>query len=137
MGWRFGALTGGLIGLARIGREHPGPVRADFRQLYSVSWDDIGTKRLSYREAFWLVRQLTRNPESLLSASITGWKHPVSFEWMVLAELVDLTVKVNSKRQVKPFPRPWARQANKMGRTVLSRERVIELLTTEDVRDVE
>jgi len=112
-------------------------VRADFRSIYGVSWDLLGSDALPYREAVFLCRELFDNPSSRLGTRKSGWKHPVSFEWMVLAELIDLTARVNSKRHTKAFPRPWGRNEQKIGRTKLSRERVIELLTTENVRDVE
>jgi len=84
-----------------------------------------------------LVKELQNNPASRLSAAVQGWAFPVSFEWMVLAELIDVTVQANSKRKPKPFPRPWGKSEKRIGRTKLSSERVIELLTSENVRDVE
>jgi len=109
-------------------------VRADFRTIYHTSWEDVGCA-VPYREAVHLVRELQNNPTSRLSAAINGWTFPVTYEWMALAELIDLTVQANSKRKQRPFPRPWGRGEKKIGRTSLSRERVIELLTTEKVRD--
>lgn len=111
-------------------------MRADFRAIYHVSWDSLGGE-LSYWEAIHLVRELQNNPQSKLGAAIQGWAFPVSFEWMALAELLDVTVQANSKRKPKPFPRPWGKGEKRIGRTKLSRDRVIELLTSENVRDVE
>jgi hypothetical protein len=79
---------------------------------------------------------LQDNPQSRLSASVNGWSFPVSFEWMALAELIDITVQANSKRKQRPFPRPWNRGEKKIGRTNLARDRVIDLLTSENVRDM-
>jgi len=79
---------------------------------------------------------LQSNPQSVLQARINGWSFPVSFEWMAMAELIDVTVQANSKRKSKPFPRPWGRGEKRIGRTTLSRDRVIDLLTSENVRDM-
>lgn len=38
---------------------------------------------------------------------MNGWRHPASFEWMMLAQLTDITVAANSKNAPKPMPRPW------------------------------
>jgi len=136
LGWGVWGNLGGLIQLAQIDRDYAGAVRADFRSIYHTSWDELGGS-LSYREAIHLVRELQSNPMSRLGAEVNGWSFPVSFEWMVLAELIDVTVQANSKRKPKPFPRPWGNNQRRIGRTQLSRERVIELLTSENVRDVE
>lgn len=70
-----------------------------------------------------------RNPESWLQAAANGWKHPVDHNWMVLAELFDLTLRANSKNKPKPLPRPW-KDANteKVGKPIHSREAILRNL---------
>lgn len=56
---------------------------------------------------------LVRDPRSYLHAAIAGWKHPVSFDWIVTADLYDLTNAKGAKRRPKPYPRPWTDKATK------------------------
>lgn len=66
----------------------------------------------------------------MLQAAYNGWKYPVSFEWMVLADLIDLTIAVNSKNgKGKPIDRPWPKpNSSRIGKTNLSRDEVIAQL---------
>lgn len=62
---------------------------------------------------------LTTDPSSHLAAAIAGWVHPVSREWLVLADLYDLTRKAAATRRTKDqrYPRPWeAPRRTRMGR---------------------
>lgn len=73
-----------------------------------MSWHDVPT-RVHWVEAAHLIAVLLRDPASWLQAAMNGWKHPVSREWMVLAEQVDLTLRLNAKKGARPRPlaRPW------------------------------
>lgn len=97
---------GGILWLLELAESHPSEIRADFRSRYNISWDDVGST-VSWLEALHLVNMLIRDPSSWVQASKNGWKYPVSNEWMLLAELFDLTHQVNSKNKVKPLVRPW------------------------------
>lgn len=97
-------------------------MRFDFRSRFNLSWGDI-PERVSWIEAMHLVSVLLRDPESWLCAAFNGWKHPVSREWMVLAEQVDLTIRLNKKKGTpfKPMPRPWPAEGSaKTGKTTLA-----------------
>lgn len=61
---------------------------------------------------------------------MNDWKYPVSYEWMIIAELVDLTMAVNSKNgKAKPIDRPWpVAGQQRIGKTQLSRDEVISRL---------
>lgn len=52
---------------------------------------------------------LKLNPSSLYFAKINKWKHPVSQEWLLLADFVDtfIAANSNSKKKPKPYPRPF------------------------------
>ena len=104
MDWRN--FCGGILWLLEIAESHPSEIRADFRSRYNLSWDDVG-KTVSWLEALHLTNMLMRDPASWVQASKNGWKYPVSQEWMLLAELFDLTHQINSKNKVKPLARPW------------------------------
>lgn len=62
---------------------------------------------VSWAEVVYLVSVLIRDPSSWLQTSISGWHHPITYEWPVLASIYDLHAQVNSKRKPKPYPRPW------------------------------
>ena len=79
--------------------------------------------KVSWSEAAHLFSILLRDPESWLCAAYNGWKHPVSREWMLLAEQVDLTIRLNKKKgsPFKPLPRPWPAEGSaRVGRTTLT-----------------
>jgi hypothetical protein len=47
------------------------------------------------------------NPNSHLQAAMNDWKHPVSYEWILLSHIFDLLAMANSKKKPKPYPTPW------------------------------
>lgn len=70
---------------------------------------DIG-ERVSYEEAVALVDILILEPESWLHARYYDWKHPSTRAAIVLSDIYDLTVAVNTgkkSQKPKPYPRPW------------------------------
>lgn len=76
-----------------------------------------------------LVSVLMRDPTSWTQAAKNGWKHPASFEWMVLAQSFDLLYAVNSKNKTKPLPRPWPdANAKRSGKPAVEESRVREIL---------
>lgn len=86
-------------------------------------------ERISWREAIHLVAVLFRDPSSWLQAAHNGWSYPVSHEWMLMAELFDLTHQVNSKKKIKPLQRPWPDPNTKRaGKTNHSRADVLRNL---------
>lgn len=114
---------------------HPAEIRADFRSRFNISFDDVG-ESISWIEAVYLVSVLMRDPTSWLQSAYAGWKYPVSHEWMLLAELFDLEHQVNSKKKVKPLPRPWPSQnAKRVGKSNLSRDDVLRNLERMNPRE--
>lgn len=100
---------GGIFWLLDLADAHPAELYADFRSQYGVSFAEVGHS-VSYGEAVYLVKALLNNPTSLLNKAHNDWKYPVSYEWMLLAELLDLTIRVNSKNKTKPIERPWPKE---------------------------
>lgn len=71
---------------------------------------------MSHGEAIRLAGVLTSDPSSHVAASMAGWPHPVSREWLVAADLFDLQHRVAAGRKTPPpYPRPWTRQATRIG----------------------
>lgn len=62
------------------------------------------------REAYLLVVQLGSNPESRFTAAEMDWERPVSWEWLVLADIYDVLRASNSKRRQRPYPRPTTKR---------------------------
>jgi len=63
-----------------------------------------------------LIQVLLRNPESWVHAALAEWDHPVSREWTVLAQILDVIHASKVKRNVfKPWPRPWPDSKTKIG----------------------
>ena len=86
---------------------------------------------MSYAEALRLSQLLARDPSTWLCASVSRWEGPRSTEWLVLADLFDLTHAANSdpKKRPKPYPRPYPPEgAIRRGRTKLDRAEVIAIL---------
>lgn len=100
--------TGGITRLWSLAEAYPEAFTYDFRAL-GISTSEIGVS-VDYDEAWRLAVILLQEPTSWLRAQITGWKHPVSREFQVLADLFDLQLAANSKKgkKPKPYPRPWA-----------------------------
>lgn len=68
--------------------------------------DQIG-RSIGWGEALRLVTILAGDTSSQLAVSLAGWKHSVSREAMILADLFDVQLASKSKKKPKPYPRPW------------------------------
>lgn len=71
-------------------------------------------------ELWHLVVILLKDPSSWLHAATAGWDFPVSREWFVLADMVDVLVASHSNRRPKPYPRPVPAE----GRSVVGKSAV-------------
>lgn len=61
---------------------------------------------MSWGEAIALTRTLAKDPTSWVYAAEGEWEHPVSREFLVLAEHFDAFAKVHFKNP-DPYPRPF------------------------------
>lgn len=97
--------------------DHKAEAVSDLRRFYHVSlWD------VPLRELWLLVHMLMRDPGSWLHAAVAGWDYPVSREWSVLVDLVDVQMASKSKRKPKPYPRPFdAASTRRMGQSSVKR----------------
>lgn len=117
--------SGGILRVLEIAQAHPSEIRADFRTLYGVSWDDIGVS-IGWLEAIHLVNILLRNPSSWLQAAKNDWAHPVDFNWMVQAQHLDAFIAVNSKGgKGKPSIKPWpSADSSRAGKATRSQQEI-------------
>lgn len=97
--------AGGIGDLWRRVSKRLPEVVADFRSIYHCSLYEV-----ELREAYLLLAQLDSNPESRYTAAEQGWERPVSYEWLLLADLYDLQRQKASKRRSRPYPRPTTKR---------------------------
>lgn len=123
-----GCPSGGILKLRELIEEHPAELAYDFRSHFGVSSEQIGNE-VTLKEACLLVAVLMREPTSWLQAAYSGWKHPVSRDWIVAAHTYDLLARVNSKKKPKPYPNPFPnKDVVKTGKTNRSPEEVRRIL---------
>lgn len=112
------AHAGGILDLWRRVSKRLPEVVEDFRTIYHCSLFDV-----ELREAFILVRRLGANPLSALTAAEQGWERPVSYEWLLLADLYDMQRQKASKRRSRPYPRPTTKRTRIGGQNTVKRSR--------------
>lgn len=100
----------------------------DFRHKFQLSIFDIGDS-VTWLEAALLISILLQETDSWLQSVKSGWKYPVSREWIVQAHTFDLHARVNTKNKPKPYPAPWPDKAtNKIGKAGQSDKQVRKIL---------
>jgi hypothetical protein len=82
---------------------------------------------MTWGEAWRLTQILVRDPLSNVFAAIRGWDSPRSREWLLIADLFDLTHAVNSKKRPGAYPRPGDIPKH-FGKTDLTNEEVFAVL---------
>lgn len=104
---------GKIASVLRLIEDHPAEASYDWRTRFGLPVAAIFDGRMSWDEAYDLIRGLLSDPTSRLAAAEAGWDHPMSREAMIFADLYDLNVAVNTdrrKRKPKPYPRPFKRK---------------------------
>lgn len=125
-----GCPLGGILKLLELIEEHPGELAYDFRSRFGLSIEAIGDT-VTFGEAVLLVSVMLRDPSSWTQAAWSGWKYPVSREWIVASHSYDLQSAVNSGkgRKPKPYPNPFpSTDGKRSGRTNLPPAEVKKLL---------
>ena len=98
--------SGGILRVLELRDSYTQELVFDFRTQFNLSAFEFG-KSVSWLEAIYLVSSLMTSPSSRLQAAMNDWKHPVSYEWILLSHIFDLTAMTNSKKKPKPYPTPW------------------------------
>ncbi|WIE65957.1 hypothetical protein DEI99_005305 [Curtobacterium sp. MCLR17_036] len=97
--------------------------------------DELSAEAVDHVKVDRLLRVATRHPSSALYAAQHGWDFPVSREWIAAADVFDalnvlIAVTAQSRRQPKPYPRPWRdNNTSRLGKTTLSPAAAREVLT--------
>lgn len=107
-------VAGGILGLVDLIDEHRGAFEYDWRVRFNVPLDTI-PDAMGWDEVQRLAVVLATDPTSCVSAALSGWRHPMSWESVTLRDLYDLQHASKSKRKPKPYPRPWDRPARTHG----------------------
>jgi len=118
---------GKIRAVLRLIEDHPSACAYDFRSRFGLPVAAIFDGRITWDEAWMLLRELLGDPSSHLGAAHAGWAHPFSREAMILADLWDLNVAVNTdkkKRKPKPYPRPFKRPGNRSKAPVASQDHI-------------
>lgn len=85
--------------------------------------------RMPWGEAWRLTHVLAGDPSSYVAAALGEWEHPVSREWLVLANLIDAFVSANTRKgKPKPYPRPWPDRNRSRPRPTVEPEVVLAAL---------
>ena len=82
---------------------------------------------MSWGEAIRLTNLLAADPSSHVAASLAGWEHPASREWLVLADLFDAFRVANFKKPA-PYPRPWSGAKRERMKPTVSQSDVVAAL---------
>lgn len=101
-----GGDPGGILGLLELIEEHRGAIEYDFRTRLHTPLASL-PEAMGWDEAIRLIAILRRDPSSMIAAALEGWDHPVSREALILMDLFDLDMSINTDRKKgKPKPHP-------------------------------
>lgn len=86
--------------------------------------------RMPWGEAWRLTHILASDPSSYVAAALGEWAHPVTREWLVLADLIDVFVASRPRkgRRPKPYTRPWPDRSKSRPRPTVEPEVAIAAL---------
>lgn len=62
-------------------------------------------ERMNWGEAYRHVLTFSKDPSSHIAAALTGLTHPVSREWLAIADLIDVTVHLAGDKRFR-YERP-------------------------------
>ena len=105
-----GSPPGKIRAVLQLIEDHPVEASYDWRTRFGLPIAAVFDGRMTWDEAYDLVRGLLADPTSRLAAARAGWTYPLSREAMIVADLYDLTAVANSDRKKgkpKPYPRPF------------------------------
>ena len=115
-----GGCLPGILTLLGLIREHRGAFEYDWRTRFHKPLTAIGTRDMSWGEAYRLALILIADPSSQVGAATAGLAQPVSREYVALQILVDNAVQQAAKKraQLRTLPDPFKRTKRIGGRHV-------------------
>lgn len=87
--------------------EHRGEFEYDWRFRFQLPLSSVGTRRMSYGEAWRLTMILVGDMSSRVAAAVAGWDGPIDRIDATLRDLFDLQHQSKASKKVKAYPRPW------------------------------
>lgn len=105
-----------------------GAFEFEWRSRFKKPLKIVGTRKMSWGEAFRLTEILLADPSSTVAAAVYEWKHPLSREGLILADMWD-ALSHRVYKDPKPYPRPFPdRSGSRRGHTVKTRAEVVAIL---------
>jgi hypothetical protein len=87
-------------------QKHRGAFEYDWRARFHLPLSAIPAE-MGWDETKRLLQILAADPTSHVCAAISKWQHPASWEYIALADLIDVQVQSKSKKRQKRYRRPW------------------------------
>lgn len=97
--------AGGILALLELIEEHRGALEYDWRTRFHVGLDRLPVE-MSYGEAYRQVLNLANDPSTMFSAKLGGLTHPVTREWLALADLIEMTAHAAGDAKYRYPKRP-------------------------------
>jgi hypothetical protein len=102
--------AGGIVALAELFGEHRGAFEYDWRTRFGLPLTAVPSD-MGWDEALRMLKILSKDPSSHVQAALAKWQFPTSWEYIALADLIDLQAKRTKwRKQPKPYRRPWDRK---------------------------
>lgn len=116
MAGRRGGFAGGIEALADLIRQHRGAFEYDWRTRFGMPISAIPGD-MAWDEALRMLKILGDDPTSQVAAALSKWAFPASWDYIALADLIDVqTSKVKWRRKPKSYRRPWDKRPVVHGR---------------------
>lgn len=100
---------------------HRGAFEYDWRTRFNQErgLSIVGTRRMSWGEAWRLTQLLARDTSSQVAAALGGWEFPASREVITMWDHYDLAHRIAAgKKTPPPYPRPWSMAGPRKGTPV-------------------
>lgn len=107
--------SGGITALRDLIDQHRGAFEYDWRNRLHLPLTAVPAD-MGWDEALRMLKILAKDPSSHIGAALVKWEHPASYEYLALADLIDVQLRSKSKRRPKPYRRPWDRKPVVHGR---------------------
>lgn len=107
--------AGGIVALIDLIGEHRGAFEYDWRSRFYLPLTAIPSE-MGWDEALRMLKILGNDPSSQVAAALSKWEFPAPWEYLALADLLDVQLRSKSKRKPKPYRRPWDKRPVVHGR---------------------